>query len=123
MVGYGALPKRWTVTGTDPESNSRFDLEVGDVLELTGDGDGASTSVITRHRGGVSPSIAWGGECECDCDPTSPAVKGNHNKSAGEDVFLIIFKPAGTKATHKGYIKFKGSSEGGTGTWTAEEGG
>src|SRR5687768_14803802 len=123
MAGYGASPLRWKVKTIDAKRNPRFDLEVDDVLELTGNGDGRG--VARRHRRG-SPSIDWGSAFVYD--PKTPSVKGGHDASAGADDFLIVITPApagappGTKATHTGHIESKGSGEGSHGTWTAEEG-
>ena len=89
-MSYGASPTRWTVKTVSTKGNPKFDLEVGDVLELTGNGNRDSTSVTKRHRD-KSPSVEWGSVCAYD--PKTLSVKGDHNASSGADEFLIIITP------------------------------
>jgi hypothetical protein len=113
-MGYGESPTRWTVNTIDAQGNPEFDLQVGDILEFTGDGDGGSLSVTRRHRRG-SPSIDWG--YKCSYNAKYPAIKGVYNASAVEHVFSIFIElgTITTVARHTGSINPKG-------TWTAVEG-
>lgn len=109
-MSYGASPTRWKVKTANTKGNLKFDLEVDDVLELTG-------SIAIRHRVG-KPSFEWG--TNCVYDPKDRSVKGDHAASGGADGFSFFITP-GTEAT--GNIDPKGPGTGGHGTWTAEEGG
>ncbi len=124
-MGYGTTPRRWTVKDPDAKGNPTFDLESGDVLELSGSGNGDALSVAIRHRAGAAAN--WGSACVYDdtTDPAAPTIQGGHLASGGADRFVITIAPApsGHKATSEGGLFPKDGGIGVNGTWTAEEGG
>jgi hypothetical protein len=101
-------PKRmWTVKTINTPATAAG-MSVGDVLEITGVGDGTTNSKL--KRGNPDPTIEWGDKCKPDPHPDvemiSLFVGGQEYTITREVVIRLICRP-----------------KSGSASWTAEEGG